>query len=239
MTPISAEDKTIASLKTLITDLNTQITTLEARINSLSDKAHSAVKAKNRVAAVAALKSKKAAETTLTQRYDTLTQLEGVYGKIEQASDQVAVIRVMKASTGILRNLHAQVGGIEKVENVVEDLREQMGKVDEVSQVLEEAGRGEAAVDEDAIDEELEALERQDRLEKEEAEQARQKLADLDALEKHIVPADVPTPKHEPRENTAVAHDTQALRRLSLRDDLPNGDRANQKSRDLTQGVPD
>lgn len=183
-TPLSPEDRTIASLKTLIADLNTQITALDVRINSLGEKAQSAVKTKNRVAALAALKSKKAAESTLAQRYDTLSQLEGVYSKIEEASDQVAVVRIMEASTGVLRNLHAQVGGVEKVEDVVEGLREEMSKVNEIGQVMEEAGRGEAAVDEDAIDEELEALERQDRVEKEEqeAERTRQRLAELDAL---------------------------------------------------------
>ncbi|KAL8815136.1 MAG: hypothetical protein Q9191_008488, partial [Dirinaria sp. TL-2023a] len=167
---LSTEDKTIASLKLLMGDLNVQIVALDVRIASLNEKAQASVRAKNRVAALAALKSKKAAESTLAQRYDTLTQLEGVYGKIEQAADQVALVRVMEASSGVLRNLHAQVGGVEKVEGVVESLRDEMSKVDEIGQVMEDAGRGEAAVDEDEIDEELAALERQDRLDKEEKE---------------------------------------------------------------------
>lgn len=167
LTALSAQDKAIASLKTLIASLSVQITALDVRIRSLDEKAQSAVKAKNRVAALAALKSKKATETTVAQRYDTLSQIEGVYAKIEQASDQVAVVRVMEASTGVLRNLHAQVGGVERVENVVEGLRDQMSNVDEIGQIMEEAGRGEATVDDEAIDEELATLEQQDRLEKE------------------------------------------------------------------------
>lgn len=223
LTHISAEDKTIASLKTIITDLNVQITALDARINTLSEKAQNAVKAKNRITALAALKSKKAAETTLAQRYDTLSQLEGVYGKIEQASDQVAVIRVMEASTGVLQSLHAQVGGVERVEDVVESLRIQMSKVDEIGQVMEEAGRGEAVVDDDAVDEELKALEQQDRLEREEreAEQTRQRLAELDAAKKQSSITDGSAEKPEQREDSKVADGLKPLRRLSLEEKQP------------------
>ena len=239
MTLLSAQDKTIASLKTLIADLHIQITALDVRINTLSEKAQSAVKAKNRIAALAALKSKKAAETTLAHRYDTLSQLEGVYGKIEQASDQVAVIRIMEASTGVLRNLHAQVGGIEKVEDVVEGLREEMSKVDEIGQVMEEAGRGESAVDDDAIDEELEALERQDRLEKEEkeAELTRKRLAELDAAKKESEAAEITLEKSQQPEDPKVADDIQALRRLSLDEILPNHDEAGERPHAETVGL--
>ncbi len=208
LTHISAEDKTIASLKTIITDLNVQITALDARINTLSEKAQNAVKAKNRITALAALKSKKAAETTLAQRYDTLSQLEGVYGKIEQASDQVAVIRVMEASTGVLQSLHAQVGGVERVEDVVESLRIQMSKVDEIGQVMEEAGRGEAVVDDDAVDER-------------EAEQTRQRLAELDAAKKQSSITDGSAEKPEQREDSKVADGLKPLRRLSLEEKQP------------------
>lgn len=218
-------------------DLNAQITALDVRIKFLNDKAQNAVKAKNRVAALAALKSKKAAETTLTQRFESLSQLHDVYGKIEQASDQVAVIHVMKASTGVLRDLHAQVGGIEKVEDVVEGLREEMNKVDEVNQVMEEAGREGTVVDDDEIDEELNALEQQDRIEKEEkqVEQTRQRFAELDDPKKQVVPADAPAEKPEQQEDPEVVADIKALRRLSLESEITNDGRADQRSQDPLQ----
>ena len=204
-------------MKTLIADLNLQVTALTIRISSLSDKAQSAVKAKNRVGALAALKSKKVAEMTLSQRYETLDQVEGVYGKIEQAADQVAVIRIMEASTGVLRSLHSQVGGVEKVEDVVENLRDEMSKVDEIGQVIEEAGRENTAIDEDAVDEELEALERQERAEKEEqeAERTRKRLADLDAMQQSEA-SKAPSIKHPEGPATAVATDSEALHQLPL-----------------------
>ena len=192
-----------------------QLTALTVRINDLGEKAQTAVKAKNRVAAMAALKSKKAAENTLNHRYETLEQVEGVYGKIEQAADQVALIRVMEASTGVLRNLHAQVGGVERVEDVVEGLRDEMGKVDEIGQVMVEAGRGENAVDEDAIDDELQAMELQDRTEKEakEAEQTRTRLAELDEAKP---PEALTEPNKEQPEDPIDAVQSQASENLSL-----------------------
>lgn len=218
LTHISAQDKTIASLKTIIADLNMQITTLDVRIKTLSEKAQAAVKVKNRITALAALKSRKAAETILAQRYDTLSQLEGVYGKIEQASDQVAVVRVMEASTGVIQHLHAQVGGVEKVEDVVEGLRIQMSKVDEIGQVMEEAGREEAVVDDDAVDEELKALEQQDRLEREEkeAEQIRQRLAELDAVKKQSSITGGSAEKAQQREDPKLADVLKPLQTLAV-----------------------
>jgi charged multivesicular body protein 7 len=74
------------------------------------------------------------------------------------------------------------MGGIETVEDVVENLREEMSKVDEVGNIINEA---DPVVDEGEIDEELEALEiKQLRAKEEEEEKAtRQRLAQLDSHE--------------------------------------------------------
>ena len=107
------------------------------------------------------------------QRHATLSQVEELYAKIEQAADQVTLVRVMEGSTGVLRDLQKQAGGIEKVEDVVEGLREEMTKVDEVGAVLNEAGTTAALADEEELDEELKAMEKQQKEEKEHEEQAR------------------------------------------------------------------
>ena len=182
---LSIQDKTIATLKALIAGINMQIEILSTRISSLSETAQKAINNKSRTSALAALRSKKLSEATLTQRLETLTQLEGVYGKIEQAADQVAVVRAMEASTGVLQNLHAQVGGIEKVEDVIEGLRNEMGKVDDIGSVIEAGAQLDSVVDESAVDEELESLERQANARKEEegAYQTQKKLASIAAVQ--------------------------------------------------------
>jgi len=183
---LTDQDRTIASLKSLIADLTRQIALLSGKISTLSESAQRAVKNKNRVSALAALRSKKMNETALAQRSETLSQLEEVYTRIEQAADQVAIVRVMKDSTSVLRNLHAEVGSVDKVEDVVADLRGQTDKVDEIGSVIEAGGQGQNVVDEDAVDEELESLERQAEMDQgeKEAQQTQEELASIESIQK-------------------------------------------------------
>ncbi|KAK2745406.1 hypothetical protein FQN57_003749 [Myotisia sp. PD_48] len=176
---LTQEDKTIASLKTLISNLSSHIAVLDHTINALTAKAQAALSNNNRILALSALRSKKLAERNLKQRADTLSQLEEVFANIEQAANQVEIVQAMKDSTTVLRQFHAQVGGVERVEDVVEELRKEMENVDEVGAILNEAG---PVIDEGELDEELQELERHEREVREEnnAEMIRQKLAELD-----------------------------------------------------------
>ncbi|KAM0801760.1 Snf7-domain-containing protein [Usnea florida] len=183
-TTLSTQDKTIASLKALIADINKQITMLSTRILTLSDTAQKAIDSKNRMSALTALRSKKTSESLLTQRSENLTQLEEVYNKIEQAADQVAMIRIMEASTGVLRNLHDQVGGIEKVEDIIEGLRDEIGKANEIGGAIEEGAQEASVIDESAVDEELASLEKQANAREEEngARRTQERLANIAAV---------------------------------------------------------
>ncbi|KAG5792022.1 hypothetical protein H9Q69_008928 [Fusarium xylarioides] len=163
---ITKEDAAIASLKELTESLKHQTDLLNTRIDELSQTAKDAVTKKNRVAALAALKSKKIAETSLATRYATLNQLEEVSAKLEQAADNVQLVNVMEASSGALASLNAQVGGAERVDVVMDRLREQSSATDEVSAILAES-TGEP-IDETALDNELEAMEAQEREKEEE-----------------------------------------------------------------------
>lgn len=178
---ITQQDTTIASIKTLLSTLSKQVKNLEDKVAELTASAKTALANKNRISALSAVKSKKMVEHNLQQRLNTLVQLEEVYAKIEQAAGQVEIVQVMEASTGVLRGLHAQIGGAERVEDVIEELREEMSMVDEVGSIMNEPG---PVFDEGEIDEELEALEKGDREAKEEkeAEATRKKLAELDSL---------------------------------------------------------
>jgi charged multivesicular body protein 7 len=180
MPEITQQDTTIASIKTLVATMSKQVTNLEAKVIELNTSAKTALANKNRVSALAAVRSKKMAEQNLKQRLDTLMQLEEVYTRIEQAAGQIEIVQVMQASTGVLRGLHTQIGGAERVEDIVEELREEMSKVDEVGSIMNEAG---PVIDEGEIDEELEALEKADRevQEREEAAATERRLAELDS----------------------------------------------------------
>lgn len=84
--------------------------------------------------------------------------IELIYSKIEQATDQAAIIQIMKASTGVLRSLHARTGGVQKVEDAVEEMRNEIAKVDQISNIINEAGQESDHIDEDALNDELETL---------------------------------------------------------------------------------
>ncbi|KAI1360842.1 Snf7-domain-containing protein [Xylaria arbuscula] len=185
---ISAEDSAIASLKELMEELTHQTQALSRRVSELGDAAMDAVRRKDRVSALATLKSKKLAENNLKTRYATLNQLEDVAAKIQQASDNVQLVRVMESSTGVLRGLNAAVGGADRVDAVLDDLREQMGQVDEVGNVIAEVGAGGVVIDQDEVDNEFEALLEEENKKEiaerqaKEAEETRQRLAELEKL---------------------------------------------------------
>ncbi|KAL5045488.1 hypothetical protein BDW71DRAFT_78401 [Aspergillus fruticulosus] len=178
---ITEQDTAISSIKSLTATMRRQVQNLEKKIAELNATAKAALSDKNRVSALAALRSKKLAEHNLQQRLNTIAQLEQTQLKIEQATDHVEYVKVMEASTGALRGLNAQLGGLSKVEDVVYELREEMSKVDEIGNIMGEAG---PQIDETEIDDELEELESRDRETKEEqeAEKTRKQLAELDNL---------------------------------------------------------
>lgn len=190
---IEQEDITIASLRTLIATLEPQIQQLMHRVAHLDARARECVAQKQNLTAKTALRQKKLAETELARRTATLAQVEEVYVKIEQAADQVEIVRVMEASSQTLRSLNRKTGGVEKVQDVMEGLREEMASTDEISQAVGEVGAG--AVDEGEVDDELEALERAERekaeeverierekVEAKEAEETERRLAELDQI---------------------------------------------------------
>lgn len=182
--PITQQDIDIANLRTLIKALETQVSALTDRITTLDISAREAVAAKRTIQAKSALRSKKLAETTLHTRSATLSQLEETFTAIQTAADQVAIVSAMSASAKVLKSLHAEVGGTEGVEEVVDRLRDEMENVDEVGRIINEADT--SKVDEEDVDEEFAAMERVERekREKEEAAKTAARLAELEGLEK-------------------------------------------------------
>ncbi|KAF7515410.1 hypothetical protein G7054_g14586 [Neopestalotiopsis clavispora] len=201
---ITEEDRAIANLKELIEDMTKQAEVLNKRIEHLNLTAIEAVKKKNTVSARAALKSRKLAEANLTRRYATLNQLEEVASKIQEASDNVQLVKVMQTSTSALKGLNQQVGGADKVDSVFDALREQMGEVDEVGNIIAEAGPA-ATVDEAEVDEEFEAMLAEERKKEEEAEKKKKKAEEdkqAEETRKLLAQLDKLGPVGEPGETT-------------------------------------
>ncbi|KAF2664862.1 hypothetical protein BT63DRAFT_428823 [Microthyrium microscopicum] len=231
--PISQTDTTIATLRTVLDSISSPINILETSIAHLSNQARTAVAAHNTPAARAALKRKKAVETALERRREQVFTLQSTLDSIDAAADNVALVRAMDASAGVLKDLNAQVGGVEGVEKVKDRLDEQMVDVEEISNVLNEGG----AVDEGEVDEEFEALVKEqektenaakeaenaakeaERRQKEEAETAR-KLAELKTWEEKqkesAPPTKIPEAGKETSESRTVEKTTDEMAALSL-----------------------
>jgi charged multivesicular body protein 7 len=184
--PITPEDANITSIRALISSIEPQIQQLTSRLSEFEKAARDAVAKKNNIAAKSALRSKKLTDTKLQQRITTLTQLEDVYAKIEQAADQVEMVRIMELSSQTLGSLNQKTGGVERVQDVMEELRNQMMDVDEVTSVINEESAGK--VDEGEVEDELEAMENVERekveaAERKEREAKEAKEAELQAEE--------------------------------------------------------
>lgn len=230
---ITQDDATIASLKTLIIDLEGQISSINEKVDKLAQQARDAVARKNTVAAKSALRSKKWTEAHLTKQLAVFGQLEEIYTKIEQAADQVELVRIMEGSTGVLKSLNKEVGGIERVEDVFDQLKEEMIKVDEVGGVIAEVGQA-RAIDENEVDYELEAMEAQEkektdaveRLAREErekidAQETKRKFQKLEQMEKDARVMDASREKKQkenerPLQERNLEESIQGLQRLSM-----------------------
>jgi charged multivesicular body protein 7 len=129
----------------------------------------------------------------------------------------------MGASTKVLKSLNKRTGGVERVEDVVEELREEMTKVDEVGQIIGEVGKVNTAAEEDEVEDELEALEREEK-EKEKAKEEAKRVAETRRRLAEIDKVREPSRQEEPQ-NVAVAEkldeQVNALRGLSLEENSP------------------
>ncbi|KAM3516664.1 hypothetical protein NHJ13051_009695 [Beauveria bassiana] len=209
---ITEDDKAIASLKEVTLKVKHQADLLSARIDELELDAKKALARKNKVSALAALRQKKAAEQTLSTRYATLNQLEETANKIEQAADNVAVVRALEASSGVLRSLNAQVGTPDKVDTVMDELRERVADTEELAALLAESTG--APVDEGEIDDELAEMEREAR-DKEEEKQAESAKHEIESLPE--VPTAKVSPQKQPAREKSPTSET-GIGKLSLAD---------------------
>ncbi|KAK6499745.1 hypothetical protein TWF481_010101 [Arthrobotrys musiformis] len=199
--PILQSDITTAQLKHLIITQNLKVDALSSKITALQEKAKQAVLAKNKITALSALKSKKMTEEHLQTVTNSLSSLESVLMKIEQAVDNAALIDTLEQGSKVLAGLNKVTGGVERVEKVMDELQEQMDETDEISRIVTEPGTAKLDEIEGDVQEEFEMLlkeekERETKLEEgrrqdAEAEEAKllERLAGLNVADKEPQPA--------------------------------------------------
>ncbi|KAI9797661.1 MAG: hypothetical protein M1825_005720 [Sarcosagium campestre] len=235
---ITNQDESIASLKTVIADHEAQLATLTERIEQLNMSARESLARKNRISATAAIRSRKVAEKALSERSLALSQLEEVFNNVLRASNQVEVMRVMESSTDVLKSLHKEVGGAERVKDVVDQLQEEMSKVSEVEDLIGNVGDANMTIDQADVDEELEAI-------AQEQKKSSERLRDADVAERLSRIDDDPGRRRIQNEGDANLDDVEKeilarsaeLGRISL-DESSRPIPERHKSRDTVHAIP-
>lgn len=157
LTPITSSDTAIAQLKTVQLSLTEQISLLTSRCQSLTQKAQEATSKHNRILTLSALKSRKLSETALQKRSDALLKIEEVLNGVEQAASDKEILKTLEGGVGALEKLNKDIGGIEKVERIMERVREGVEESEDVGRVIAEMGSN-GRVDENEVMEEFEDM---------------------------------------------------------------------------------
>jgi len=130
---------------------------LQKKMDLESEKAKDFVQKGNKPAAMQCLKNKK----QLQAQYDTLagqmSNLFGVTNSLENAVTNIEVVKANQNTSETMKEIFKEIGGIEKVEDLVDDVRDTMDKVNDVGNVLAQP-LGDA-MDDDELDDELNMLE--------------------------------------------------------------------------------
>lgn len=155
---ISAQDRAILDMKNQRDKLHqyqkriTVITTRE------TDIARECLAAGKKPQALLALRRKKYQETLLARTDAQLQQLEQLTNDVEFALVQKDVVFGLQQGTSVLKEIHKEMGGLEGVEMILGESAEAREYQEEVSEML---GNKMSNHDEDEVEDELEAMERQ------------------------------------------------------------------------------
>lgn len=165
---ITETDISIAQIKSLQLSLDLAIPPLEERLESLTKAVRNAVQKQQLSTARSLLKSKKLVENTLEKRRANLLQVEESLHAIDNAADNVAIIQSMQKSAVVMKTLNESVGGVEGVERITDALRDEMAVAEDIGKIMAEPGN--AAVEEEDVEDEFEALMAEEKKKAEEKE---------------------------------------------------------------------
>lgn len=153
---VTAQDKAILDMK----NQRDKLHQYQRRITVLTDKETDIAKqmlAKgDKRRALLALRRKKYQESLLSKTDAQLEQLEKLTSSVEFALIQKDIVFGLQQGTRVLQEIHAEMGGIEKVEKLMGETADAIAYQQEVSDML---GGRISAHDEEEVEDELRALE--------------------------------------------------------------------------------
>ncbi|KAK0555205.1 ESCRT-III subunit protein snf7 [Tilletia horrida] len=196
----------IVGLRSQLIMLEKQEEHLNKKIEDETRKAKAAIST-NKQAAQAALRRKKQYEGQLDRIYGTRMTLETQVNAIESANMNLETMQAMRKGAEALKSIHGSLN-IDKVDATMDSIREQMDLTNEISDAISNpVGMGQD-LDEDALKDELEALEQ---------EELNERLVGADH-----VPLHTPTlagPSRTPAEKIGAGAGSSQQRRVEEDDD--------------------
>jgi len=155
---VTEQDKAILDLKLQRDRLHRYQRQITVLTDKETDVARQMLAKGDKRRALLALRRKKYQETLLSQTDAQLAQLEQLTSKVEFAQIQKDVVFGLQQGTKVLTQIHAEMGGIEQVEKLMGETADAIAYQQEISDML---GGKLTAQDDEEVDEELEALERE------------------------------------------------------------------------------
>ncbi|KAI0187172.1 Snf7-domain-containing protein [Xylaria flabelliformis] len=155
---VTAQDKAILDLK----NQRDKLHQYQRRITLLTDKetdiARQMLAAGDKKRALLALRRKKYQEQLLSKTDAQLAQLEQLMRNVEFALIQKDIVYGLQQGTAVLKEIHAEMGGIDHVEKLMGETADAIAYQKEVSDMLGERITNQ---DEEEVEDELAALERE------------------------------------------------------------------------------
>ena len=148
--------------------------------------------------ALLALRKKKYQESLLQKTDQQLAQLEVLTSDVEFALVQKDVLFGLQQGTSVLKQIHKEMGGIERVEMIMGESEEARAYQQEISEML---GGAMSNADEDEVEDELAALEA------EQAGRTRVEMPDTKGLVEPMPEAPKETPKERAARRARVRED--------------------------------
>ncbi|KAM0723313.1 hypothetical protein Q7P37_001514 [Cladosporium fusiforme] len=155
---ISAQDKAILDMK----NQRDKLQQYQKRIKVVTDRetevARECLRQGHKEKALLALRRKKYQESLLSKTDQQLAQLQALTSDVEFALVQKDVVFGLQQGTAVLKEIHKEMGGLEKVELIMSETEEAQAYQNEINEML---GGKMSNEDEDEVEDELLAMERE------------------------------------------------------------------------------
>lgn len=153
---ISSQDRAILDMKNQRDKLHQYQKRITIITNREKEIARECLRNGDKNKALLALRKKKYQETLLARTDQQLAQLETLTSDVEFALVQKDVVFGLQQGTSVLKQIHKEMGGLERVEMIIGESEEARAYQNEINEMLSGQMSNQ---DEDEVEDELEALE--------------------------------------------------------------------------------